>query len=1081
MIVSTVSGKFNIWKAPAVAAGMLLLVLSVSSGFSDEIPEWDNLSVFKVNVERPHASMMIYPNRTLAVEGNRSRSPWFLLLNGSWKFRCSDAPASRPANFYRQDFEDSAWRSIPVPSNYQLQECDIPIYTNAAYAFPMDPSGPPVVPKEKNSVGSYRTQFAIPKEWNGRQVFVHFDGVDSAFYLWVNGQKAGYNEDSRTDAEFNITPYVKTGKNLMAVEVYRFSDGSFLEDQDMFRMSGIYRDVYLWSTANQHIRDFEVETDLDESYRDAVLKLESNIINYAGELAAGSVGIELLDAGGKPVIPYREQRFESGGREKKIAFRISVPNPKKWTAETPDLYRLLLTLKNAIGDPVEVIPLNIGFREIEIRDARLLINGQKILLKGVNRHEHSPDTGHYVSRELMLRDINTMKRFNVNAVRTSHYPNAPEWYELCDRYGLYVIDEGNIECHAYGLHDKNRLSNDPAWSPLYIDRVERMVERDKNHPSVIFWSLGNECGDGPNVADVFRWTKQRDPSRPFHYEGSSRYGSASSDINSWMYPMPESALDLAEKMPDKPLMLVEYTHAMGNSNGALKEYWDIFYSGINAIGAFVWDWVDQGIRQPIPAEYRIPGGPDTFLAYGGWWEDREGIYNDNNFCQNGLVDADRNPHGGLWAIKYVYRYLHASAVDLKAGKIKIRNWFDFINARDIAEGIWEVQADGNTAGSGRMSELNLEPHEEKEFTIPLPEITPEPGVEYWLNLSFVLKKDMPWAAKRHELSWEQFKLPFAAPAPQMDTSRIPPLAISDAGGQARFSGPDFAMTFDKQTGIISQYFYKQKLLIERGPQPDFWRAMTDNDRGAQRAILPYIEKIPALDTRIWRTQGAEWKIRNTQIERIDDRCARITAEGELEGVDSRYTMVYTVYGSGDIIVEASYFPGEKKPPMIPRFGTELLLAPGFETITWYGRGPAPTYADRDYEIVGVYRSTVDNEWNEYSKPQENGNKTDVRWAALTDRDGTGLLAVGSPALSIGASHYPKNEIEHADYFFKMTRRPQVYLNLDLRQMGVGGVDSWSPNAYPLEPYRISGGRAYSYKYRLTPVSGDFSMQAREVY
>ncbi len=1081
MIYFTASGKPCSRKARAAAAGIFLIAAAASLGFSEARPEWDNLSVIRLNAEPPHVSMTVYPSRTLAVEGSRLHSPWLRPLNGSWKFHCSSSPALRPIDFYKQHFDDSAWRTIPVPSNYQLQGCDIPIYTNAAYAFPMDAPGTPVVPKEDNSVGSYRTRFTIPETWNGRQVFVHFDGVDSAFYLWVNGHKVGYSEDSRTDAEFNITRYTKSGENLMAVEVYRFSDGSFLEDQDMFRMSGIYRDVYLWSTNTQHIRDFEVRTDLDEIYRDATLIVESEITNYAGSLDPGAVAVELLDARGKLVFPVHEQRFEAGGRKRKVVFSIAVSDPKKWTAETPDLYRLLLTLKDNKGDPIEVIPSMIGFREIEIRDARLLINGRKVLLKGVNRHEHSPDTGHYVSRELMLSDIKTMKRFNVNAVRTSHYPNAPEWYDLCDRYGLYVIDEGNNECHAYGLHNKNRLSNDPEWSPLYLDRVQRMVERDKNHPSVIFWSLGNECGDGPNISDVFRWTKQRDPSRPFHYEGSSRYGSASSDINSWMYPTPESALRLAEKMPEKPLMLVEYTHAMGNSNGALKEYWDIFYSGINAIGAFVWDWVDQGIRQPIPSEYKIAGGPDTFLAYGGWWEDRVGVYNDNNFCQNGLVDADRNPHAGLWALKYVYRFLHASDADLKAGTIKIKNWFDFLNARDIAEGTWKIEADGRTIREGRLPELNLAPHEEKEFTVPLPEIEPEPGVEYWLNLSFALKNDLPWAAKGHEISWEQFKLPFHSPAPQMDTSRVPPLAVADSGSLARFSGPDFAMTFDKQTGAIAQYFYKKKLLIERGPRPDFWRAMTDNDRGAARAVLPSVSKFPSPDMRVWRTQGEEWKIRKTQIERIGDRSARISVEGELEGAGARYDVIYTVYGSGDIIVEASYAPGENKPPRMPRFGMELVLAPGFENIAWYGRGPAPTYIDRDYERVGVYRSTVDGEWHEYSKPQENGNKTDVRWVALTDRDGQGLLAVGSPVLSVGASHYPKDEIEGADYSFRMTRRPQVYLNLDLRQMGVGGVDSWSLNAYPLEPYRVPGDRSYSYKYRLIPVIGDFARQAREVY
>lgn len=1036
---------------------------------SGEKPEWDNVSIYKVNVEKPHASLMIYPSSTLAVQGERSRSPWYRSLNGIWKFNCADSPASRPTDFYRKDFNDAAWRAIPVPSNYQLQGCDIPIYTNVAYPFPMDPGGAPVVPKEKNSVGSYRTTFIVPNSWTGRQIFIHFDGVDSAFYLWVNGTQVGYNEDSRTDAEFNITPHVKTGKNLIAVEVYRFSDGAYLENQDMFHLSGIYRDVYLWSTASQHIRDFEVQTDLDSNYRDAALRVKMNVVNYKGKLAPGSVSVDLLDEAGKSVFAQQSRRLQDGSGEIEVSIEAPVSNPKKWTAETPHLYKVLLTLNDERGKPVEVIPSNIGFRKIEIKNGRLLINGEKILLKGVNRHEHSPDTGHYLSRELMIRDIRLMKQFNVNAVRTSHYPNATEWYELTDYYGLYVIDEGNIECHAYGLNEKNRLTNDPEWGPLYLDRVQRMVERDKNHPSVIIWSAGNECGDGPNIAGVFNWTKQRDLSRPFHYEGSSRHGGRNTDINSYMYPTPDESRKLAKSKPEMPFMLVEYTHAMGNSNGALREYWDLFYSDINAIGAFVWDWVDQGIRQPVPEEYLGPKGPKTFLAYGGWWEDRAGIYNDGNFCQNGLVSADREPHGGLWAIKYVYRNLHLTAVDHKAGKIRIKNWFDFLNTRDIAEGIWEVRAEDKILASGKLPDLDIAPHQEKEFDLPISSFRTVPNVECVINIHFVLKKDSPWAKKGHEISWEQISLP-------MDTTpegrgTIPPLAITARGTPVRISGPDFALTFDKQSGQITKYFYKGMLLLERGPRPDFWRALTDNDIAATRAVQNAKVNNPLLDISVWREQGDSWKIRDVQIARIDERSARITASGDLPAVGGQYTMTYTIYGNGFIDVAGTYKPGSEPIPMMPRFGMEMIVAPGFENIAWYGRGPAPTYIDRNYERRGVYRSTVDEQWNEFPKPQENSNKVDVRWVTLTNKNGVGLHAEGFP-LSVSAYHYPKNEMEIADYSFRLTRRPQIYLNLDMGQMGVGGVDTWTANAYPLNSYRIKGNQSYSYQYRLRPVGGN---------
>ena len=1052
------------------------LTIALSLGLSQDRPEWDNVSIYKVNVERPRSTMMIFPSAALARQGERSNSPWFRSLNGGWKFNCADRPASRPLNFYRQDFDDAKWPTIPVPSNYQLHGCDIPIYTNIVYPFPMDPKQPPVVPKDRNSVGSYRTVFALPEDWAGRQTFLHFDGVDSAFYVWVNGQKAGYNEDSRTDAEFNVTKYLKPGKNLLAVEVYRFSDGAYLEDQDMFRLSGIYRNVYLWSTANQHIRDFEVQTDLDASYRDATLKLTTEVVNYGGKLAPVSVTLELLDAAGRPVMAPQTRRVG----QTEVSFTVEVRNPRKWSSETPYLYKLLVTLNDAAGRPLEVIPTTVGFRKVEIRGSKLWVNGQAVLLKGVNRHEHSPDTGHYVSRELMIRDIMLMKQFNVNAVRTSHYPNAPEWYELCDRYGIYLIDEGNIECHGYGTTAKNRLSNDPEWGPIYLDRFQRMVERDKNHPSVIIWSLGNESGDGPNVAAVFRWSKQRDASRPFQYEGSTLAGGPNNEFYSFMYPTPQQMLNYARKRPDLPVLLVEYAHAMGNSNGNLKEYWDIFYSGINAIGGFVWDWVDQGIRQPVPPEYRGRADKRTFLAYGGWWENKAGIGNDNAFCQNGLVGADRNPHPGLYAIKYVYRYLHGSAVDLPAGRVRVRSWFDFINARDLAEGRWEVKAGGKTIASGSLPELDIEPRQEKEYSIALPRINPEPGVEYWLNLSFVLKNDTPWAKRGHEIGWEQFKLPAEAPQPRMNSARLPSLATWEQDQRAWFSGPDFALVFDRRTGAIASYTYKGARLIERGPLPDFWRAMSDNDIGAYRSTM---ERGNSLwqSIMLWREAGPSWASRNVKIERLDARSARVTVHGELAAVGAGYTVTYTIYGSGDVIVEGSYQPGSRALAMMPRFGMELVLASGLEKMTWYGRGPAPTYADRDYERIGTYNSTVDKEWVEYSHPQENSNKVDVRWVALTNEQGVGLLAVGAPVLSVSAYHYPKKEIEDADYAFKLTRHAETYLNLDFKQMGAGGVDSWSLNAYPLAAYRIPSERPYSYRYRLTPITGDYSRQCTEAF
>jgi beta-galactosidase len=1050
---------------------VLTFCISVDLCSAQGRPEWDNPAIIKTGTEKPHATMMIYPTAVMAMAGQTSQSPWYQSLNGAWQFQGSLRPADRPLEFYRPDFRAASWRTIPVPSSWQLHGFDIPIYSNIIYPWPQDANAAPKVPTDINPVGCYRRSFTIPEAWKGRTVYLHFAGVDSAFYVWVNGVKLGYNEDSRTPAEFNITPHLKPGPNLLAVEVYRFGDGAFLEDQDMWRMSGIYRDVFLWSVADRHIRDFEVMTEFDGEYRDAEIKVKVEISASKG----CTIKADLFDTAGK----------SAGNAETACAdsaqLSIKVPQAKKWSAESPYLYKLLLTLKGQDGAVIEVIPQNVGFRKVEVKSGRFLVNGKPVLIKGVNRHEHSEINGKTVDRASMIRDIELMKRFNVNAVRTSHYPNQPAWYDLCDRYGLYVMDEANIEVHHYGNDPNNRLMNSPEWSAAFMDRVQRMVERDKNHPSIVFWSMGNEAGDGLNARLTYEWAKQRDPSRPFHYEGSSARGGPNSDINSFMYPTPDRVMQSAAKHPEMPLILCEYSHAMGNSNGGLKEYWDIFYSGTNAQGAFVWDWVDQGLRTPVPGEYRMNTPDRYFYAYGGWWEDKTGIRNDNNFNNNGLVSASRTPHPGLWAIKYVYRNLHGSPVDLAAGTIKIRNWWFFSNARDIADGSWTVKADGTTIASGILPELDIPPGAEKEVTLPLPKIRAAPGVEYWLNLSFTLKADTLWAKKGHEIAWEQFKLPARAAGPASDFSRSAELSVTENADSAEFRGEHFLLRFGKKDGLITSYIYKGTTLLERGPRPDFWRAPTDNDTGAWKSMRGTAEKNPALNIKMWRNAGSSWDLKKVDITKVDGRTAKIDVTAGMPEVGSTVTMRYTIYGSGDVIVETGYLPGGDKRAMMPRFGNELVAAPGLENITWYGRGPVETYIDRQFERVGIYQSTVAGEWVEYSRPQENGNKTDVRWAALTNTQGIGLLAIGSSTLEIAARHFSKDDLERAGYTFQIQPHPGIYLNLDWKQMGIGGIDSWSPNALPMQPYRIPSDQSYTYRYRLTPIEGDFMAKTREKF
>lgn len=1012
--------------------------------------------------------MMVYPTVEMARAANPTSSPWRLSLNGSWKFHGSVRPDERPIHFYRSDYSDASWRDMPVPASWQMHGFDIPIYSNIIYPWPQDPHAAPNIPYDFNPVGSYRTRFTVPAGWAGRKTYLHFAGVDSCFYVWVNGVKLGYHEDSRTPAEFDITPHLKTGENLLAVEIYRFGDGAFLEDQDMWRMSGIYRDVFLWSTAQTHVRDFQVHTDLDSAYRDATFSVDAEVLNPSGAKLSGT----LRDASGAVVA-----ELAPVNAAERVTLRAAVANPRKWTAETPNLYQLVLSLRDNSGALLEAIPVNVGFRKVEIRGGRFMVNGQPVLIKGVNRHEHDEITAKYVPIESMIRDIRLMKQFNVNALRTSHYPNDPAVYDLADRYGLYVMDEANLECHHYGNDTRNRLTNDPAWAAAYLDRQQSMVERDKNHPSIVMWSLGNESGDGPNAAAVYQWVKKRDPSRPFHSEGSTSHGGSNADINSYMYPTPEQVKRHAAERPAMPLILCEYTHAMGNSNGGLKEYWDIFYSGTNAQGAFVWDWVDQGIQLDVPNEYRTNTPKAKFYAYGGWWEDKVGVRNDNDFNNNGLVAADRTPHPGLLAIKYVYRNLHASPADLAQGRVKVKNWFFFSNAGDVADGVWEVKAGGRTVASGRFPALDIPPGGEKEFALPLPKISAEPGVEYWLNVSFVEKNDTLWASRGHEISWEQMKLPASAPAQAM-ARRSEALAMEDGADAVALSGPEFNLRFDKREGVITSYRYRGINLLERGPRPDFWRATTNNDRGAWKNMKAGAATNKLIDIYVWKDAGPRWSVSSVKASRVGADSVRIDVAAQLPAVQATTTMSYLVNGSGDVIVEMAFKPGPEALAMMPRFGTELVVAPGLENIQWYGRGPVETMIDRAFERVGVYSGTVDQQWVEYMRPQENGNKVDVRWVALTNAQGVGLLAVGAQPMSVGARHYEKEEMERAAYTFQLTRHAQTYLNLDLKQMGAGGIDSWSPNALPMEQYRIPSGVDRTYRYRLTPVASQESIETK---
>jgi len=1004
--------------------------------------EWDDLSVIQLNTEKPHATMMTYASARAALKGDPSASPWFKLLNGDWKFKWSENPASRPADFYKTDFSDASWETIPVPSNWQIHGYGTPIYTNVKYPFP---GKPPQAPRAYNPVGSYRTSFELPRGWDKRKTLIHFAGVNSAFYLWVNGEKVGYSEGSRTPAEFDISSYVKPGENQLAVEVYRWCNGSWFEDQDFWRLAGIFRDVSLVSRAASHIRDFEIDVDLDSEYRNAELKIRADIVGAEG----CTLDVDLLDViSGKT---YAGIKLEAKA-ETKCKFMLN--KPQKWSAENPALYPLLLTLRDSAGKTIEVIPWRVGFREIEIRGAEFLVNGVAVKMRGVNRHEHDPDTGHYLSHESMLRDVKLFKLFNINAVRTCHYPNDPYFYKLCDEYGIYVMDETNLESHG-----ARYISGRAEWVPTQMNRVTRMAERDKNHASVIIWSLGNESGGGAGPMTMQKWLHEHHADRPVH----AQYCNGAADIESRMYAGPGWGTS-----GSRPHVLCEYAHAMGNSNGNLKEYWDGIYGSKSLMGAYVWDFVDQGIRQPVPGKYkdRIGSGPvkETFYAYGGWWENAKKIYNDDNFCMNGLVASDRTPHPGLYALKYVHQNVSVSAVDASAGIFRLKSRFDFSNVEDMLDGIWRITVDGKVFKTGRVPVLDVEPRAEKEFRLNLPALNAAQGSEVLLDLSFRAKKAYsPLVPKGHELAWEQFVLR-EAKAPATYGQQLAKVEINESADAIELSGSGFAVKFDRGTGMMSSFKHNGIELIQRGFQSEFSRALTDNDRPSYRKFVN-----PNYDG-----AGEKSRVVSCETDRKADDAVVVTVKSDLPKSLGSVRVDYCVYGDGSIDVNYGYSAAVRgKGPF--RVGMEMVLPGNMNMVKYYGRGPLPTYIDRAFERIGIYETTVDQMWVDYSEPQENGNRSEVRWMTMRRSDGTGWLFAGRPEFAFGARYYSRAVIKDAKYAFQMKRSEGIHLNIDYTQAGVGGNNSWG--ATPLKEYQLKA-KPYSYSFRMIPVGKSDSIEKK---
>lgn len=1021
------------------------------------LPNWRNLAVLEKNREQAHATMIPFHNTASALSGERGASPYFQLLNGSWKFHYAATPVDSPIGFHEPSYCIKNWDGIQVPGNWQMMGYGRPNYTNVAYPYPVDP---PHVPDD-NPIGSYRKVFNLPIDWDDRQVFIVFEGVDSAFTLWINGQEVGYSQGSHVPSEFLITSYLHSGENMIAVQVYQWSDGSYLEDQDMWRMSGIFRDVYLYAASSVHLRDIHIHTDLDFYDQDATLSLEAIIHQYRITSSLNYyVDIQLLDCDQEDIYTNQDILLSVPNSNQEISYTWDIPivNPKKWTAETPYLYTLLLSLKNQEGEILESFSFAVGFRKIEIKDMRLLINGFPITIKGVNRHDTHPDLGHAVSRESMIQDITLMKQHNINTVRTSHYPNDPFWLDLCDHYGLYVIDEADLECHGFGISgDLNQLSCDPSWKSSFLDRAIRMVERDKNHPSIIIWSLGNESGYGPNHAAMADWIHQADPSRPVHYEGG--YDASPLDIVSVMYPSVEKLIEQGEKTDDaRPFFMCEYAHAMGNGPGNLKEYWEAIYKYPRLLGGCVWEWVDHGIR-------RFTESGEEWMAYGGDFNDYP---NDGNFCIDGLNFPDRIPHTGLIEYKKILEPVQVVPENLAEGFVKLINRYDFLNLEHLSS-TWTILEDGITREEGLLSSLNIPAGSEKILKIPFHKCQVKPDSEYWLNLDFSLNQSTSWAKKGHLVAWSQFKIPWEVPtAPIIQIQNMPELTIENKNYMITIHGEEFDITFDKHQGTLSSFQYHDVSLISAGPIPTIWRAPTDND---------------VHQAKKWKEFGLDHlqqRIADINFQQLSPQALRIRVSSVLGSYSLApcfdIITTYTIYGTGDILLDTEYHP-RLALPHLPRIGLQINLPGEYNRLSWYGRGPHESYIDRKESTrIGLYQGSVQDQYVPYVKPQENGNKSDVRWAVLKNIRGIGLLVSGMPLMEMSVHHSTPEDFTRATHTYDLIRRSQVILNLDHAQ---GGLGSNSCGPGPLLKYQLEA-KDTRFQFRIRPYI-ESSRSAQSLY
>lgn len=1028
---------------------LIILCFIVQSTFGkNDLPNWENPEVFAVNKENTRTTSIPYADKKTALTDVYSNSPYFQSLNGVWKFKWVSKVGDVPTGFHAESYDISNWDTMPVPGNWEFNGFGVPMYVNTGFGFN---AKPPYIDREDSPVGAYRHTFNIPADWKSRRVYLHFEGGTNAMYVWVNGKEVGYTENSKSPAEFDITDYVREGKNTIACQVHKFSDASYIEDQDMWRLGGINRSVYLYSTDQTRILDFFAHPDLDKNYKDGLFSIDLSLKNYTSSSATQNVEVAILDANDKVVLEKKQSVVLPANGVEELTLSGTVKNPKKWTAETPNLYSLLITLKDNKNNVVEVTSHKIGFRKIEINDGQLFVNGKKVLFKGVNMHEFNVKTGQVVDEEVMMRNIQLMKELNINAVRTSHYPQPPLWYKLCDQYGLYLVDEANIESHGLGYGPDN-VSNFPEWHATHMDRIYRAVERDKNHASVIFWSLGNEASNGKAFFDMYDWAKARDKSRPVQYEQAYQQH-RNTDIICHMYPSWANMVRDAAKDLGRPYIMCEYAHAMGNSMGNFQDYWTLMRSSKNMQGGFIWEWYNQA----------FPTKDEQGRFYWGYGGDLNGYdrMNQDNFCVDGIITPDQQYMPHTYIVKKVYQNILFEAKDLSKGIITVINDYKFT---DLKKGDytykWVILKNGETFAEGNF-DVVIPADQRKDVKLAIPNLPAEDGAEYYLQVFAYLNNATKFLEKGFEVAKEEFAFAdgkyFVAQAKDNGS-----LDISEADDKVTVTAGDVTYEFSTKNGSsLRSMKHDDKNVFRELPRLNFWRAPTDNDFGSWDQYT----------MRLWDAAGHN-VVQTYKGKKQENGNITFSYLFKLRGIEAQVEMNYTVNKDGSLTVDANYKALSDDLPEMMRFGMVMSLNKEYDDFTWYGRGPHENYVDRkDDTFMGIWNGSVKDQAYPYIRPQETGNKTDVRWLSLKNKEGKGIKVEGAQPLSVSATNYKIEDLDPGmtkkqQHWSDVLPRHEVILNVDLFQRGVAGLNSWG--AKPLDPYRFHG-KEYNYSYTISVV------------